>query len=267
MARKLSVSRAWDEARGVLRRERRLLAIVALALMVLPGTISDLVSPAAPPGKLPEPGAWMIVAAAAIIIGLAGQLAILRMAIGSGVTVGEAIAHGARRVPVYVAAMLIWIVPFALAFGLIGGGIAAAPGAAAVLSLLIVLLFVALLFIFVRLLPASAVAAAEPLGPVALLRRTWGLTQGHWWRLFAFLLLFLVLVVVLIAALGSATGLLAALVFGPLEPMSVGSLLVSLVTQIVSAAVTVTFAVMLGRIYVQLAGAGTAEASVPSSGT
>ena len=54
----------------------------------------------------------MIVAVIALIIALVGQLAIIRLAIGSRLTVGEAIGHGARRVPAYLAATLIWVLPF-----------------------------------------------------------------------------------------------------------------------------------------------------------
>ena len=53
---KLSISRAWDESRGVLGRDGALLATVAVALLVLPGIVSDLVSPEAPQGPLPVRG-------------------------------------------------------------------------------------------------------------------------------------------------------------------------------------------------------------------
>ena len=49
--------------------------------------------------------------------------------------------------------------------------------------------------------------------------------------------------------------------------MTVGALVVSVLTQLAGAALTVVFIVMLARIYVQLAGEGSAEASVPTSGT
>ena len=42
MAAKLSLSRAWDETRDVLRRDGRLIAIVALAMLVFPGTVQEL---------------------------------------------------------------------------------------------------------------------------------------------------------------------------------------------------------------------------------
>ena len=72
--------------------------------------------------------------------------------------------------------------------------------------------------------------------------------------------------IVIMAAVGSVMAVTARLIFGELEPLTMGTLLVSLVSQVVGAAVSVTFVVMLARIYVQLSGGGTAEVTVPHSG-
>ncbi|MFL6830262.1 MAG: hypothetical protein ACJ8D5_06540, partial [Sphingomicrobium sp.] len=104
---KISLSRAWEESREVLRRDGRLLGIVALALIVLPGTVQALLTPPVAEGSLPPVGAWIAVAVVAALIGLVGQLAIVRLALGPHMTVGEAIAHGARRMPVYFASVLL----------------------------------------------------------------------------------------------------------------------------------------------------------------
>ena len=111
---------------------------------------------------------------------------------------------------------------------------------------------------------SSPVASAEAVGPVGILRRSWELTRGHWWRLFAFFLIFLIGALVGLAAAGMMVNILAKLIFGSVDPITVGALLVALVTQIFSAAISVLLMVMLARIYAQLAGGG---ASVPSSGT
>ena len=265
---KLSISKAWEESRGTLADNASLLTTVALALFVLPGVVSDLVTPSAPPGEIPPPGAWMIVVAVALLIALVGQLAVIRLAIGSRLTVGQAIGHGARRAPSYFLATLLWTLPFLLVgvvlFGMIGKDPQNAPPAA-ILGLLIVA--IVMLFFAIRMVMSSPVASAENLGPVGILRRSWRLTDGHWLRLFAFFLLFLIAVLIAVTAVGAIAGLLAELVLGGTEPLSVGALFVSLVTQIVSAAVSVVLMVMLARIYVQLAGEGEAEASVPTSGT
>jgi uncharacterized metal-binding protein len=56
------------------------------------------------------------------------------------------------------------------------------------------------------------------------------------------------------------------LLVGKIQPLSTSALILALVQAAVSAAVSTLFAVMLARIYLQLAGRGEAQASVPSSG-
>jgi len=263
MTRKLSISRAWDESKTVLRRDGSLLATVALALLVLPGVVSELLTPPAPKGQFPPAGPWIAIAVIAVLIGLVGQLSIIRLVTASRMTVGEAISHGARRAPAYIAAMLIWIIPFSLLAGFLVGLSAQSPPlrAFAVLASIAVVFF-----LFVRLFVASAVATNEPVGPIEILRRSWQLTGGNWWRLFAVGVLFAITVGVVLVAVAALGSLLTALVFGQLDPMSVGALVVALLSQVAMAAVSVVFLVMVSRIYLQLAG-DVPTASVPSSGT
>jgi hypothetical protein len=265
---KLSISKAWDEARETLGRNTSLLTTVALALFVLPGVVSEIFTPPAPPGELPKLGSWTIITVIALLIALVGQLAVIRLAIGSRLTVGEVIGHGARRAPAYLAATLIWIMPFlllgALLFGMVARNPQAPPPAAAVALLV---LGCVMLFFAIRMLMTSPVASAEAAGPVAIIKRSWEMTRGNWWRLFAFFMLFVIAVVVSVTAVGAVAGVVAELVLGGVEPLTVGALFVALVTQLVSAAVSVVLMVMLARIYVQLAGAGAAEASVPTTGS
>ncbi len=265
---KLSISRAWDETRETLGRNGSLLTTVALAMFVLPGVVSELVTPAAPPGEFPKLGAWTIVTVVALLIALVGQLAVIRLAIGSRLTVGQAIGHGARRVPAYFLATMIWILPFVLIGAALFGIVARDPGAPPpAVTLGLVVLSCIMLFFAIRMLMTSAVASAESAGPVAIIRRSWELTRGNWWRLFAFFLLFVIAVVVAVTAIGAVAGVIAEVAMGGVEPMSVGALFVALVTQLVSAVVSVVLMVMLARIYVQLSGEGAAEATVPTTGS
>jgi hypothetical protein len=244
---KVSLSTAWEETKAIIARDGKLLATVALALFVLPGAISDLVTPQAPSGEFPKPGYWMIVTLIALLIALVGQLAVIRLAIGSRHTVGETIAHAFRRAPAYLGATFIWILPFAL----IGGGIAGTASDGHLSPAV-----VAMIFLAIRMLLSSAVASAEGLGPVAILRRSWELTEGNWWRLFGFFVLFVIATLIVLAAVSSVIGLLIKLTFGSLEPLTVGALLFALIGQVVAAAVSVLLMVMLARIYVQLSGHG-----------
>ena len=259
---KLSISQAWDESRAVLARDGKLIGAVALALFVLPGIVLDLFMPEAPAGQFPPAGPWMAVAAVAILISLVGQLAIIRLAMGPHLTVGEAISHGARRLLPYLAAALLWVVPLCLVIGLLfasAGSDPEHPSAAAALGLVLAGLIG--IYLAVRFLMMSAVASAEGSGSLALRRRSWDISGGNWWRLLGFA----IGAIVLLWAVGAVTGLLAQLAFGSIARMTAGGLIVIIVSQLISALVSLTFFVMLARLYTQR-GAG-AQASVPSSGT
>lgn len=252
---KLSVSQAWDETRAVLAHDGKLIGAVALALIVLPGLVLSVCLPSTPPGTLPPPGPWMIVAFVAAIVSLSGQLAIIRMAIGPHVSVAEAIAHGARRLPACAGAFLLWTVPLLL----LGGGLLAAvgpdpqhPSVGASLGLLLVSIIG--FYLFVRLILTLPVGSTESIGPIAILRRAWDLSRGNWWRLFLFLLVFLLATLVVLLVVGMVVGTIARLAFGGVEPLSIGGLLVAIFSQLVSACLLVVMYVMLARMYLQQTG-------------
>ena len=262
----LSISKAWDETKAIAARDGRLIGAVALALFVLPGLILDLVAPEASPGAFPKLGPWVAVALAGGIISLAGQLAIIRLAMGPQLTVGEAILHGVRRLPSYFGAALVWLLPLVVIGYVLVNQIMANrenPNPAATLGLLV--LTPVFTYLSVKFCLNAAVGSAEAASPLAILRRSWELTAGHWWKLFGFVILFGAGVLALLFAVESVTGILAKLALGSTEQGTVGGLLVALISQLVSAAVSSTFFVMLARIYLQLAGVGLA--SVPKSGT
>ena len=248
---KLSISRAWDETREVLKRDGRLLSIVAIAFLALPSTVQNVVTPEVAPGDLPPAGPWMIVLLISVLIGIVGQLAIARLAIGPETSVGEAISHGARRLLPYFAAMLLWVAPIAIALFFTAQQMRSTSPSGA-MAILFLLLLGLMIYVAVRLIIAIAVASAEPLGPIGILQLSWQLTRGSWWRLFGFLILFIIAVLCVMIAVGALVGILVGIIFGPPEAMSVSALIVALFTQLAIAVVTVVFLVMLARIYVQL---------------
>lgn len=264
---KISLSRAWEETTAVLARDGRLFLAVALALFVLPGLILNVSMPVARAGEFPAAGPWMAIGLAALIISLVGQLAVIRLAIGPHVSVGEAIMHGLRRVLFYIAATILWLLPITLIGSALYGTLLAnqsSPSVAASLALIALCFLFA--FIAVRMMLSSAVASAEQLGPLAILRRSWQLSRGNWWRLFVFLLLFGIGALCLLWAIDSVAGLVIRLAVEDAGPRSLGGLLISIVSQLVSGLLSVVLFVMLARIYVQRSEGGAVEASVPSSG-
>jgi hypothetical protein len=268
---KLSLSSAWSEAKTVIAAESRLLASVALAFFVLPGILLWAVMPDTPPDELPPPGPWVAVLIGILLVSLVGQVAIARMAMPGHISVGEAVQRGLRRLLPFFLAFLLWVVPMviigAILYSFASRTPASSPGMAIGALILLCALTVLALYMVVRLILASAVAAAEDGNAIAILRRSFELTSGNWWRLFAFLFLYGLGAAVLLKAIEWVLGTLANVLLGGVEPMTVGGLVVTIVVELASAAVSVTFFVIVARIYLQLAGRGTTGAGVPRSGT
>ena len=270
--RALSISAAWDETKAILARDGRLLASVALALIALPSAISGLVNPSGLADATTP--AWVTaIAIFAALVALAGQLALIRLALGPSVTVGGAIGHGIRRLPVYFVAVLLLVILLLIVGVPLGALLVAAgvpldthapPSAPLVIA---ALFYVALIcFLGVRMILSAPVASAEAAGPITILRRSWELTAGHWWRLFGFIFMFFIAAVVVLIAIGSAVGVVLGLIFGGIEPLSLSALILALVQAFLNAVLTTVFAVMLARIYVQLTDRAEPQARVPSSG-
>jgi hypothetical protein len=279
---RLSISKAWDETRARVAADGRLLTIVALALIALPAAIGEFLFPvteevrrgawfARSPSSLGESLVMIVVA----VIGIVGQLAIIRLALGPSLTVGEAISHGARRAPAYVGAALLMVLgviilalPLVAIFVASGAELDPRADLPTAVVVAMILWFVLFLYLAVRMMMTSPVASAEKAGPVEIIKRSWRLTAGHWWRLFGFVMLFFIAIIILLSAVMLATNLAVSLWAGPVEPRSTAALIVALVEALVSALATTVFMVMLARVYVQLAGDRSgAPASVPSSGT
>jgi hypothetical protein len=266
--RKLSISRAWEETRAVLAHDGKLIGTVALALLVVPGLIVEVVMPAAPRGEMPAPGIWVAVGLAGFLVTLAGQLSIVRLAMGPPISVGEAIVHGARRTLPLVGAFLIWALPLVLAISTLYAVVRADPahpsGPAALLMLALSLLGI---FLAIRLLLVGPVASAEAVGPIAILKRSWEITSGNWWRLFGFIMLFFIAALVFLYATTSVLGLLAKMFLGGVEPLSAGWLVVILVSQVLTALLYTVLFVMQARLYVQRAAGDETGSGIPISGT
>jgi len=265
----LSLSRAWDETRSVLARDGRLFASVALGLVVLPQTIIGLLAPTSA-GQASALTAGLL--AITIIIGFVAQIALNRLAIGPSTTVGAAIGRGFGRMPVLLGSSVILLVglfivliPVVMLLGAIG--LVAEPGVgheAPGSLLFLILLIVALCYAIFQL--TIPVAAAEGGGSIHLMTRSWHLARGHYWRLLVFVLAVFVGLLVVLLAGQFGLGSMIAVALGPPDALSVSALVISLVVAIIQAAFTVLFAVMLARIYVQLAGSANAQPGVPRSG-
>lgn len=264
---KVSISRAWDESRIILVRDGKLIASVALALLVLPGVAVNVLLPAASGLGTPQAVMWTAVLLLAFIVTFIGQLSVVRLAIGPHITVGEAIRHAALRVLPFLGAFLLWTIPLiviaSFPYWMVHANPTHPPLAASLALMLIGFLGI---YLAVRFLLLGAVASTEPGGPPTILRRTWQLSAGNWWRLFGFLLVFAIGAIASIWAVTAVVGLVARLTIGEITRGSVAGLLVVLIAQCVTAAVYAVLFVMQARIYTQLAGRDEFQPTVPSSG-
>lgn len=266
----LSITKAWNETTEFMRREARLVLPIAFLLISLPGAMLQYVLPTPEPGVPFDLQAWMdnlplffLLALAAGLISLIGTIAINYLAIRAGATVGEALQVGLRRfIFLFLASLLLAlaaVVACAPLFLLVIGN---APGEGPGGLFLLLLLIYMLLFIaaWIRLMMMSPVTAAENVGPIGIITRSWALTRGYFWKLLGFVILFAIAAIVAIVAISMVVGIIVALATGaPPTPGSTAAFVMLLVTAILQAIVTAFFATMAGRIYVQLSGTGQAE--------
>ena len=267
---RLSLSIAWDEARHILARDGGLLTAVALALFVLPELVSGLVAPTIETSPTMTARVISLIAA---FIGVIGQLSIIRLALGPSTTVADAIGHGFRRFPVVLGAVLLLALAIAvilipLLAILIAAGVIDMPSAGQTppsFDMAVWAMVVGSLFLAVKFIMTIPVASAEHVGPLAILKRTWKVTGGNYWRLFVFEILLLVSALVVLIAAQTVGGTLAHVVDGDVEPFSLSALILAVFVAVAEAAFTVFASVMLARIYVQLAGRAEAQPTVPTT--
>jgi glycerophosphoryl diester phosphodiesterase family protein len=276
---KLSITKAWDEASAFVRQDAGTLFLIAFALMTLPGIILQVIAGRYVGTSLqftadspPDFGPWLaalpiilLMLVPAVLLSVWGHLTINLLALRREAVIGSALGHAARRILPLIGAWLLlliaFVVPIALLFGL--GFAAIGTGRIGLVVLLFLILWLAAIFFAIRLILVTPVAAAETLGPIGIIRRSWQLTAGHFWRLLGFF----VLIVIVFAVLGAVVGALAGIVVtlaagGPPQPGSVSALIIQLVTGVLQAVFVTYFAVMIARIYAQLSGNAASVAGV-----
>jgi len=250
---KLSLSKAWDESRIFLPRDAKLYASIALAFIVLPSTIFGTIAPAALAGNTEPTATTGVMVLIVSIIGLVGRIAIANLALKPA-AVSEAIRTAAKSTPAAVLAFCIFFLPIVLLLSPFVPAVMASPENPPSGPLLAsTAIAIAAFIIGVRLaLLIIPIAAAERQGPLAMLKSSWQLSSGNWWRLTIFLLVFSIASYIAARAVGFAIGGALILLVGPLAPYSLSALIFALILSLVGAAFTSLFSVMLARIYVQL---------------
>ncbi len=256
----VSIGRAWEETKAFIARDKRLLVPLALGLIVLPTAVVGLVAPGAQLGGQEKDLTGAVLTLVDALIGLIAQLTVIRLALGFSGSLGDAIRLAVGRLWILLAAMAILVLPFVLLSVTVGGvvdpkGGAVASGVKGVAAVFLLVTTGVFIWLAVRVLLVSVVTMAEEHGPVVLLKRSFAITRGHFWRLLAFVLLMLAAFLALIVAVGVVGAALVTALFGAPDPMTIGALIVGLLSGLVQAGVAVVYVAMISRIYAQLAAA------------
>ena len=269
----------WDRAVEVLRGRSSILGSIALGTIYVP----TLVSNAAGAFLSPTPGATVaastgalgaVLALAALLAGVWGQLAMLAVSSDPATTRADAGRQATQRLLPALGIVLLLGVAFTLAFMplvffLMRAGVnVTAPnamqtvsaGTAGSASLYILVLLVLGLIVGARLLLLNAVIVNERRGLGAIMRSV-RLTRGMTLRIIALMLLFGIALLVPFKAVTSVTQLIAALLLGNSSPN-----LVAFLASAAGAVVTTVFSVVAAAFTAQLYVAAAADRDRASIG-
>jgi hypothetical protein len=248
----LSISKAWEESKKVLQRDAKLFTAVALAMITVPITVGNFFAPSMELGQPIKFGPWMLVSLLFLLVTIAGVLAMSSLAIEHGMRVGDAMQRGFRRLlPFCVVAIGILLL-----LSIVGGIVVGAAGSTSPVFAIQVLLLLFLLLspLLARFSITTSVAAAEDGGPVHLVRRSWALSRGSVLKLWGVVILLCIAGLVLEFTAGAIFGSLLTILVGPLDPGSASKLVLAAIFGLLRAVEFLLFAVVMARIYVQLAG-------------
>jgi hypothetical protein len=260
----LEMNLAWNDAVRLLNRSRDVILVVAGVFFFLPYFAFMLIGPDPMAGINPAQPlgtqeaiarmmqfyseVWWVIALVAILqaIGVLGLLALLTDR--RRPTVGEALKTGLAKVLPYIAAYLM--LGMALAFAvLVLASLAGVTGAAWLAGLVVFAAMIAWVVLFVRFSLVGPVMVKENVArPWTALGRSWTLTSGNGWRLFAFYaLLFVAIFVITIVV--SAVFRLGFGLFGP-EASRAGD---ALIVSVINAGSATIFLAVLSAVHDQFA--------------
>lgn len=257
----LSIGKAWEESVAFVRREGQLLFPVALLFLAVPFAVILQMIPAdymhIEPGQtasLPTlPLSVKLGLAAAIVIGFVGTLTLYALALKPGISVGEALRLGVRRLPVLAGAMALVVIAYLFAvvvLSLLAGMLALAIGSAVAVTLALVILIPALIFVATRLVLINAVVVDRPVSAIDGLKQAWALTASQIWRLIFFMAVLVLLGTVAQMAVQILFGVIGGLLGGADAARAASDIAVAAATAVIQ----LYFLVMIARIYRQLEG-------------
>ncbi|MGE4431701.1 MAG: hypothetical protein AB7E05_13265 [Sphingobium sp.] len=185
----LSIGMASQECGQFLKREAGLLVPVALLftgipvallLQAIPPSLRQMAATEQAAANVTLPGSAMVLLFFCPLLVLVGTLTTYALALRPGISLGEALRLGFRRMPVALGAALLMGAALAVPM-LVLGAVSEAIASG--------VLLVGALLLSARLLPVNAVVVNGEMGVLAALRESWTLSSGHLLRLLGFVVL------------------------------------------------------------------------------
>jgi hypothetical protein len=256
----ISMNQVWDDSIAFLRRERALLIPLAGATLLVGDVLSSLAQ-AGLQSEEPSP-ARSLALLVGVVIALVGQLSITALVLRSGLSVGEALLHGLRRLPkVALVGMLLGfagvvvLLPFLFALRSAGIDLANAQNAAAMppwIGVAFLVLTGALLWLAVRLAMMNALIVDTNPPVIATIRGAFALTKGIAARLALVFVVYIVVVLIVSSAarfvLGSLFTLAGAAMGSPFAGLVLTSVTTGLITTTLSTIAIVYIAMLYGHV-------------------
>lgn len=249
-----SLGTVWEETIAFLRRESGLLIPIALAIyapaqIMLEFGMQPFMAMRTPGAEISWQG--MLVLPSGLLM-LLGNLVVALLVLVPGISVGEALMSGLRRLPIALGAMLLLGLAASLvtifvslgAFSVSGG-----PPSPAMLSQLIVLVMIPIGILWLRLLLLPIVVAVEAVGAKDGIKRAWALSRGNVARLIGMWLVLLFLSIILKMIELFVIGSLAQLLQLGVDDATLPAVLQTIANGALEALLSMGFAVYLSLAY------------------
>lgn len=255
----VSMTAIWDDTVAFIRRETGLLVPLALATLFIANVAQNLLAPVMRPGN----GLAGIGIIAFGVWAMLGRLAISALVVRSGLSVGEAVALGARRLPVMIGVALLFILAASIALtpvavGMVQSGINLEeptafwrdppPWAVFYMALLLAIA----IWLYLRFAVLRAVIVDRKLGVFASIRESFAMTRGTAGKLLAVLLLYGVVAFVLGRVVQWVFGSVFALVGRATGSAFLGDVLTALAVGLLAAAFAIVETVFVSFLYRRL---------------
>lgn len=260
--RRISITDAWDETSAFVRRELGLLLPIAFATLGLATILYGLAVPAPAPGSTvsqPQPGPWMFVLLLVVPLFLIGSVALAGMALRPGGSVGEALGGAARRLPVALLAVLLFVIAVSLGMvviTLIALAIGLAVGWPVTMTTTLALLLAVpvLVYVTVRLATLWPAVADRAAGwnAVAVLRAAFAGTRGATWPLLGAIIIYALAYLIILAAVQFGLGSVLLVIGKAAGQQRLAEILILVLGALVGAALQAVWCVFTAMIYRRL---------------